>query len=326
MTSIRRKTLGALGLMGAMLLAPVAMAQPYPSKPLRIVVSYAAGGGVDMMARLLAEQLGRQMNQSVVVENKPGASGAIGAEAVAKSAPDGYTLLAGGNPELTFLPAVQDKLGYDPQKDLTPLSLVAQVPAVLVVPANSPIQNMAQFMERARSEKGLSYGTPGRGTPMHLAFELMNVQNGTRLIHVPYKGGGPATADVVAGQVEAAVINAPPVLPHIQSGKLRALAVIQNERSGLLPQVPTFKEATGIDGIQAPSWFSLATPPRLPAEVRNRLEEEVRRALADPELKSRLSKAGMDVLGLSSARMAQIVAAELVYNASIVKRIGYKPD
>ncbi len=304
----------------------VAMAQPYPAKPVRIVASYAAGGGVDIMARLLAEQLGRQMAQSVVVDNRPGAGGAIGAEAVARSAPDGYTLLAGGNPELTFLPVIQDKLGYDAAKDFTPLMLVANVPAVLVVPASSGIQSMAQFMERARSDKGLAYGTPGRGTPMHLAFELMNAQHGTRLVHVPYKGGGPATADVVAGQIEAAVINAPPLLPHIQSGKLRALAVVQGERSALLPNLPTLKEAAGIDGIYAPSWFALSAPARLPADVRARLEEELRRAVGETEFKTRLHKAGMDVVGLSGARMGQTMATETAYNASLVKRLGYKPE
>jgi tripartite-type tricarboxylate transporter receptor subunit TctC len=308
------------------LLTGTAMAQPYPAKPVRIVAAYAAGGGVDMMARLLAEQLTRQMGQSVVVENRPGAGGAIGAEAVAKSSADGYTLLAGGNPELTFLPVIQDKLGYDASKDFTPLMLVAQVPAVLVVPAASPIQTMAQFLERARSDKGLAYGTPGRGTPMHLAFELMNAQHGMRLVHVPYKGGGPATADVVAGQVESAVVNAPPLLPHIQSGKLRALAVLQGERSALLPGVPTWKEATGIDGVQAPSWFAMSAPAKLPADVRARLEEELRRAVNEPELKARLQKAGMDVMGTPGARMGQIMAAETVYNTALVKRIGYKPE
>ena len=318
----RRLGLALLGLG----LAAAAQAQSYPAKPIKIIASYAAGGGVDIMARLLAEQLGRQMGQSVVVENKPGAGGAIGADAVAKSAPDGHTLLAGGNPELTFLPTIQDKMPYDAGRDFTPLMLVAQVPAVLVVPASSSIQNLAQFMERARSDKGLAYGTPGRGTPMHLAFELLNAQHGTRLTHVPYKGGGPATADVVAGQIEAAVINAPPVLPHIQSGKLRALAVLQGERSALLPQVPTLKEGTGIDGIQAPSWFALSSPALLAPELRRRLEDELRHAVSDVELKARLQKAGMDVLALPGARMGQIMASETVYNAAAVKRLGYKPD
>lgn len=325
MTTMTRRLWSVMVCLGAMACGS-ALAQPFPAKPVRIVASYAAGGGVDMMARLLAEQLTRQMGQSVVVENRPGAGGAIGAEVVARSAADGHTLLAGGNPELTFLPVIQDKLGYDVGKDFTPLMLVANVPAVLVVPASSSIQTMAQFMERARSDKGLAYGTPGRGTPMHLAFELINAQHGTRLVHVPYKGGGPATADVVAGQIEAAVINAPPLLPHIQSGKLRALAVVQGERSALLPNVPTLKEAAGIDGIYAPSWFALSAPAKLPTDIRTRLEDEMRRAIADPELKNRLHKAGMDVVGLSGARMGQTIASETIYNTALVKRLGYKPD
>lgn len=301
-------------------------AQTYPAKPVRIVVSFAAGGGVDMMARVLAEQLGKQMGQTFVVENRPGASGTIGADAVAKSAPDGYTLLAGGNPELTFMQAVNDKLPYQPLRDLAPLMLVAHVPSVLVVNAASPIRTMAQFMERARDSQGLPYGTPGRGTPMHLAFELMNQLHGTRLIHVPYKGGGPATADVVGGQIEVAVINAPPLLPHIRAGKLRALAVLQNERSPQLPDVPTLKEATGITDVQAPAWFALSMPAGTPADIRARLEGELRKALELTEVKAVLARAGLDVVALPGARMGEVMAAEAAYNAAAVKRLAYKLD
>ena len=266
------------------------------------------------------------MTQTFVVENKPGASGTIGADAVAKSAPDGYTLLAGGNPELTFMQAVNDKLPYQPLRDLAPLMLVANVPSVLVVNAASPIRTMAQFMERARDAKGLPYGTPGRGTPMHLAFELMNQLHGTKLIHVPYKGGGPATADVVGGQIEVAVINAPPVLPQIHAGKLRALAVLQNERSPLLPDVPTLKEATGIADVQAPAWFALSMPASVPADIRSRLEAELRKALDQAEVRAMLAKAGLDVVALPGARMGELMAAEAAYNLMTVKRLAYKPE
>jgi len=301
-------------------------AQAYPAKPVRIVVSFAAGGGVDMMARVLAEQLGKQMGQTFVVENKPGASGTIGADAVAKSAPDGYTLLAGGNPELTFMQAVNEKLAYQPLRDLAPLMLVANVPSVLVVNATSPIRTIAQFMERARDSQGLPYGTPGRGTPMHLAFEMMNQLHGTRLIHVPYKGGGPATADVVGGQIEVAVINAPPLLPHIRAGKLRALAVLQNDRSPQLPDVPTLKEASGISDVQAPAWFALSMPAGTPADIRARLEGELRKALDQTEVKATLARAGLDVVALPGARMGEVMAAEAAYNAAAVKRLAYKLD
>ncbi len=321
--ALRRFLLAA---MAALCLSGTVSAQSYPTKPIHIIVSFAAGGGVDLMARVLAEQLGKQMGQTFVVENKPGATGTIGAAFVAKSAPDGYTLLAGGNPELTFMPVINPKLTYDPKLDLAPLVLVANVPSVLVVNPSSGIDTIEKFMERARSENGLPYGTPGRGTPMHLAFELMNKLHGTHLIHVPYKGGGPATSDVLGGQIQAAVINAPPLLPHIRSGKLRPLAVLQGERSALLPDVPTLKEATGIDDVQAPAWFALSMPAGVPVEIRNRLEREVHQALAEPEVKTRLTRAGLDVVGLPAARMAQIVAAELTYNADTVKRLAYKPE
>ncbi|MCB1995402.1 MAG: hypothetical protein KDG57_05895 [Rhodoferax sp.] len=279
-----------------------------------------------MMARVLAEQLGKQMGQTFIVDNKPGASGTIGADAVAKSPADGYTLLAGGNPELTFMQAVNAKLPYDPLRDLAPLVLVARVPSVLVVPESSPIRTAAQYLERARTAQGLTYGTPGRGTGMHLAFELMNQLHGTRLVHVPYKGGGPATTDVVAGQIESAVINAPPLLPHIRAGKLRALAVLQDERSPLLPDVPTLKEAVGIADIQASAWFALSMPANVPADIRGKLETEVRKALDLPELKAALAKGGLDVVNLPAARMGEIVTSEAAYNAATVKRLAFKLD
>ena len=303
-----------------------AAAQQFPSKPVRIIASFAAGGGVDLMARLVAQELQKQLGQPFDVENRPGASGSIGADAVAKSAPDGYTILAGGNPELTFMPYVNDKLPYDPQRDLAPLVLAANAPSVVVAHPASGIASMAQLMERGRAPNGLPYGTPGRGTPMHLAFELLNAESGTRFTHVPYKGGGPATSDVVGGQIEVAVINAPPVLPHIRSGKLRALAVMQGERSALLAEVPTFREATGIDNILAPAWFGFTAPARVPADVLARLEQEIRRALAEPEVRAKLTGAGLDVVALPSARMAEVIRAESAYNAATIKRLGFRPE
>lgn len=307
-------------------LAATAAAQPYPSKPVRIIASFAAGGGVDLMARLIAQELQKRLGQPFIVENRPGASGSIGADVVAKSAPDGYTFLAGGNPELTFMPVVSDKLPYDAQRDLAPLVLAANAPSVVVAHPGSGITSMAQLLERARDPQGLPYGTPGRGTPMHLAFELLNVESGTRFTHVPYKGGGPATSDVVAGQIKIAVINAPPLMPHIRSGKLLALAVMQGERSALLADVPTLKEATGIEGILAPAWFGFTAPAKVPAEVRARLEQEIRRALAEPDVKTKLASAGLDVVALPAARMAEIIRSETAYNAAAIKRLGFRPE
>ena len=307
-------------------IAATSAAQAYPTKPVHMIVSFAAGGGADLMARVVALQLQKQLGQTFVAENRPGASGSIGADVASKSAPDGYTILAGGNPELTFMPVVNDKLAYDPQRDLVPLVLAANAPSVVVVHPDKGITTVAQLLERARSSNGVAYGTPGRGTPMHLAFELMNVQYGTHFIHVPYKGGGPATADVVAGQIDVAVINAPPLLPHIRAGKLLPLAVIQNERSPLLPDVPTFKEASGLEGVLAPAWFGFSAPAKVPAEIRAVLEREIMRALGDPEVKARLVNAGMEVVALPGARMADVIRAETAYNATTIKRLGFKPD
>ena len=307
-------------------IAAAAAAQPYPSKPVRIIASFAAGGGVDLMARLIAQELQKQLGQPFIVENRPGASGSIGADVVAKSAPDGYTILAGGNPELTFMPVVSDNLPYDPQRDLAPLVLAANAPSVVVTHPASGITSMAQLIAQARSAQGLPYGTPGRGTPMHLAFELLNAQSGTKFTHVPYKGGGPATNDVVAGQISVAVINAPPVLPHIRSGRLRALAVMQGERSALLADVPTLREATGIEGILAPAWFGFTAPARVPPDILAKLEQEIRRALADPEVKAKLAGAGLDVVALPAARMAEVIRTESAYNAATIKRLGFRPE
>ena len=320
----------ALRLVAAALAAfatlPAAHAQAYPSKPVRVIASFAAGGGVDLMARLVAQRLQERLGQPFVVENRPGAGGSIGADAVAKAAPDGYTILAGGNPELTFMPVVNDKLPYDPQRDLAPLALAANAPSIVVAHPSAGIADMKQLLERARGAQGLPYGTPGRGTPMHLAFELLNLEAGTKLVHVPYKGGGPATADVVSGQVAVAVINAPPVLPHIKAGKLRALAVMQGERTALLPEVPTFAETTGIRSIEAPAWFAFSTHAKAPPEVRAKLADEIRAVLADKDVKAKLAGAGLDVVALPPERMAEIIRAELAYNAASVKCLGYRPE
>lgn len=311
----------ALALLGS---AAAAGAQSYPAKPVRVVVSYGAGGGVDLMTRMVAAKLQERMGQPFVVENRAGAAGTIGAAAVAKAAPDGYTLLAGGNPEMTVLPHMLN-LSYDPQRDLAPITLAANVPSVLVVHPSLQAKGLRELLDMARAQP-LPYATPGRGTPMHLAMEMINATQKTQFVHVPYKGGGPATNDVVGGQVGMAIINAPPLLPHIRAGKIKPLAIMQPERSPLLPEVPTFKEASGIDNVLATAWFAFFAPAKTPRDILQRLETEIRAILQEPATKARLVQGGMDVWALPSDRFAEQIRVESAYYEKAIKQFGIRPD
>jgi tripartite-type tricarboxylate transporter receptor subunit TctC len=322
MNMLERICVLVLALLGA---AAGCHAQGYPAKPVRIIVSYGAGGGVDLMARMVAAKLQERMGQPFVVENRAGAAGTIGAAAVAKAAPDGYTILAGGNPEVTILPHMLSNLPYDPQRDLAPITLAANVPSVLVVHPSLDVKSVRELLELAHA-KPVPYGTPGRGTPMHLAMEMINASEKTQFVHVPYKGGGPATNDVVGGQVGMAIINAPPLLPHIRAGRIKALAIMQAERSPLLPDVPTFKEASGMDNVLATAWFAFFAPAKTPHDILQRLEAEIRATLEEPATKARLVQGGMDIWALPSERFAQQIRAESAYYEKAIKQFGVKPD
>jgi tripartite-type tricarboxylate transporter receptor subunit TctC len=327
----------ALGRAAGMLVALIALSclplaalgqkpAAYPSKPVRIVVSFAAGGGLDMMARLVAKKLSEQMGQQFIVENRPGAGGTIGAAAAAAAPADGYTLLAGGNPEITVMPHLMEKLPYDPLRDLAPVVLATYVPSVLVVnPAVQSSTTVSQLVDAAR-KSAIPVATPGKGTPMHIALEILNAQAGTQFINTPYRGGGPAVQDVVAGQVGTAIVNLPPLKAHIASGRVRALAVMQAERSPQLPDVPTLKEASGIDNVSAPAWFAFMAPAAVPKDVLARLESEIRTALSDPGLTAQLATAGMDVAALPADRFDRLLRAESAANASAIKRFSISAE
>ncbi len=302
-------------------------AQTYPAKPVRIIVSYPPGGGVDMMTRMVAAKLTDTLGQTFVVENRGGASGTIGAAAVAKAEPDGYTLLSGGNPEITLMPHVMDKLPYDALADLAPLMQAANVPSVVVAHPSLAARTLREALDLARAKPGsLSYGTPGAGTPTHLAMEVLKAGARVDIVHIPYKGGGPAVQDVVAGQIPLAVINAPPLMPHIRSGKLRALAVLNTKRSALLPEVPTVGEAAGIDRATSSAWFGFFAPAKTPASLRRQLEDALAKALLDPALNARLLEAGMEVAALPGERFSQLVREESAMHAELLKRFGAKPQ
>lgn len=313
----------------ALLLAAsaAATAQSYPTKPVRIIVSYPPGGGLDLMTRMVALKLHEAFGQTFVVENRSGASGTIGAAAVAKSDPDGYTLLAAGNPEITLMPHVADKLPYNALADLVPLVQVATAASVLVAHPSLGATTLKDVIDMARASPGrLSYGTPGAGTPTHFAMEVLKAGARVDIVHVPYKGGGPAVQDVLAGQVPLAVINAPPLMPHIRSGRLRAIAVMGAKRSTLLPDVPTVGEAVGIDRATSSAWFAFFAPAGTPAEIRSRLETAIVKSLDEPGLRTRLVDSGMELSALTGEPFASLIREESAMHAELLKRFASKPQ
>lgn len=315
-------------LVGLAMLAPAATAQTWPVKPIRVIVSYGPGGGADLLTRSIAPKMSERLGQPLVIDNRGGASGAIGADMVAKAAPDGYTILSGGNPEITMAPFMNSKLPYDPVRDLVPITLTAKAPSVLVINPALGVNTVRELIELSRTRpEGLSYGTPGvGGNPVHLAMEGIAAGSGAKLVHISYKGGGPATTDLIANVISVAAINAPPLMPHLRSGKLRALAVLDDTRSGLLPDVPTIREAAGIERGTSSAWFAMFAPHKTPPAIVARLEAAARDALADPEVKAKLAAIGLDAVGLPARELADRIKTDTATNGEAVKRYGIKPQ
>ncbi len=307
-------------------LSTTGFAQSYPGKLIKIIVGYSPGGGVDLVARLVAQSLGEQMGHGVVVENRPGAGGTIGAGAVAKAEPDGYTLLACSNSEITVAPHLFHNLPYNPRRDLLPVVIAASAPSVLVVHPALLVNNATELLALAKAKGGIEYATPGVGTQQHIAMELVRVQTGIPLTHVSYKGGSQATNDLVAGQLRVGLIAMPPLMAHLRAGKLKPLAVFQFEGTSLLPDVPTFRQATGIDVINAAGWFGFMAPAQTPPEIVSRLESAMLKALEDPNLRSRLTSAGLDMLATPSRGFAARIQEESAAFESAIKRIGLKSE
>ena len=297
--------------------APALAQGTWPSKPLRMVVPYSAGGGADNAARILAQRLSSTLGTQVVVDNRPGASGMIGAQAVAKADPDGYTVLYDSS---TFAvnPSLR-KMSFDPAKDLMPISLVVTVPNILVVPAKSPDANFKAFLERARSHPGqVAFASYGAGSPAHLAGELLNREARVSMLHVPYKGGAPALADVIGGQVDAYFANAGSGLGYVQSGQVRALAVTSRERMALLPQVPTVAES-GFPDFEVLEWNGVFLPAGTPQPIADRLAAEVQAAVKDPETRARLVKLGADPVGGTPAAFATFLSGQTQRWAKLIQ-------
>ncbi len=329
----RRRQLHALAALTAALGLPgLGWAQSgWPNKPVRIVVPFAPGGTTDILARVLAPELSKALGQSFVVENRAGAGGNIGAELVAKSPGDGYTLLMGTVGTHGINKALYDKLPYDPQKDFAPITLVAGVPNVMVMGTKRAqalgITSVADFVRYAKANPGrLNMASSGNGTSIHLAGELFKSRNGIFMTHIPYRGSGPALADLLAGSVDVMFDNLPSAMPHIQAGSLKAFAVTSAVRSTALPDVPTVAEAGQLPGFEASSWFGLLAPAGTPPEVVNRLQQETTKALNLPAVKERLLTQGAIPGGNTPAEFARLIDAETTKWAAVVKASGARVD
>ena len=310
----------------AFLLSPVA-AQAFPSKVVTIVVPYAPGGGHDAMARMLAERLSTQLGQTVIVENRAGANGMIGAEQVARAAPDGHTILFASPAEIVIAPSAYKSMRYDPVKDLAPVTLAGVTPLVIVANPSVGVRSLPELIAYAKARPGkLSFGTAGNASSQHLAGEWLNNLAKLDLQHVPYKGAGPATTDVLGGQIPFAIVGMAPVLPHIRSGKLVPVAVTTKSRVVWAKDVATVAETPGMEGFEVSHWMGVLAPAGTPPDVLARLQSEIARALASPEMREKLANLGVDPVGNTSAEFRKFLAEETGRFARMYKLSGLTPE
>jgi tripartite-type tricarboxylate transporter receptor subunit TctC len=301
-------------------------AQSYPSRVVRLVVPFPPGGPLDISGRLLAQKLSEAWGQSVVVENRPGAGGNIGADLVAKSAPDGYTIVMGALSTHAVNPSLYPKMPYDAVKDFAPITLLATTPNVLVVNPSLPVNSVKDLIAYAKANPGkLSFGSGSNGSAGHLAGELFKVDTGTDIVHIPYKGGAPATQALLAGDVQFMFDNLANATPQIKAGKLKALAVTTADRSKLAPDLPTMAEA-GVAGFDISTWFGLLAPAGTPKDVVAKWNADVTRILNSPEMRERLTLLGAEAAPTTPEQFAAFIQRELAKYARIVKASGAKVD
>jgi tripartite-type tricarboxylate transporter receptor subunit TctC len=313
----RRHALQAIALI-VVTSAGTAFAQAWPSKPISLVVPFPAGGTTDVLARALADKLQGSLGQPVIVESKPGAGATLGADYVAKSKPDGHTMLVGAVHH-TIASSVYKKLPYDFQKDFAPVTTIALVPNVLVVNASNPAKTVAELVAQAKANPGkLNYGSNGNGTAQHLIGTQFENVTGTDIVHIPYKGSGPLVTDLLGGQVTMSFDTVTPVLQHIKSGKLRALAVTTAKRAAALPDVPTLEEA-GVKGVDIGTWFGVLAPAATPKDIVARLNTELVKVIRSPEFKKRMDEIGAEPIGNSGEQMAAQIKGETEKFAKLVK-------
>jgi len=306
--------------------ASIAFAQPYPSKPIRFVVPYPPGGPLDTVARLLGQKVSESVKQPVVVDNKPGAGGNIGADAVAKSAPDGYTILMGAVATHAINPTLYANIPYDPIKDFQPVTQLASTPNVLIVNNSVPASNVREFIAYAKANPGkLNFGSGSTGSAGHLAGELFKTMAGVDMLHVPYKGAAPAMQDLVAGQVQLMFDNFASANTQVKAGKVKALAVTTAKRSALAPELPTIAES-GLPGFDINTWFGIFVPAGTPREVVDRLHAEFTRALALPDIREKIANLGAEPVGSRPEEFVAYVKSEGEKYARVIKASGAKAD
>ncbi len=319
--------LGAVLGLAAAMVAPfgVRAADGFPDKPVRIVVPYAAGGGVDIVTRLITQKMSDELKQPVIVDNRPGAATNIGMEHVARSAPDGYTLLTASN-TLASNAALFPKLSFDPAKDFAPIGAIGYAPLVVVVRSDASAKSLKDLVAEGRAQPDrLSYGSAGNGSSGHLGSELLKAEGGFKALHIPYKGGSPAVTDLLGGRLSFMSINPLEVVSHIKSDKLRALAVLNPHPSKLLPDVPT-AAAQGLPGADATVWWGLVGPVGMPPAVVQRLNQALQAALADPAIKQRMGEMGAEITPGSAEDFGRFVAEETVKWGKVIRAAGISAD
>jgi tripartite-type tricarboxylate transporter receptor subunit TctC len=326
MTSALTRRHFNLALAGALASAgPAHAADAWPSKPIRWVVAYPAGGGSDFLARQLAPQLGKQLGQTIIIDNRPGAAGMIGTDNAAKSPPDGYTIVTGDNGAMVFNSAMYKKVPYDP-KDLAPVGFMARFPLILAVNPGAGFTSAQQLLDAIKKNPGkYSYASPGIGSPHHLAMELLKDRTGSFVVHVPYRGTALAVQDVISGQVPMMVLDTAAGLPQIKGGKVKALAVMSKKRIASLPDVPTLDEL-GIKGFEVTAWQGLFVPHGTPPEIVARLTQEMHKAITTPEVKARLEEFGLDVAPTDGPALAAFVQQETKFWHALIKERKLSAD
>ena len=318
--------LSAVAAMAALTAALPAVAQDYPTKTVRMVVPFPPGGPLDTTGRLIAQHLSEMWGQSVVVENKPGAGGNIGADFVAKSAPDGYTILMGALSTHAVNPSLYSKMPYDAAKDFVPITLIAITPNVLVVNASSPVNNVKEFIAYTKANPGkLSFGSGSNGSAGHLAGELYKVETGTDAVHIPFKGGAPATQALLAGDTQFMFDNLANAMAQVKAGKFKALAVTTAQRSPLAPDLPTLAEA-GLAGFDITTWYGFFAPAGTPPAIVNKWSTDVAKVLNAPDVRAKLIAGGAEPSPNTPAQFQQMISSELAKYARIIKASGAKVD